>query len=93
MASPAAGLGGLSFFGGVSIAQLHVQSFGIDIASQFLSMLPYLATILVLVIISRDQVKIRMNAPATIGKSFSSHLVIWCFCIFLKGCFLHEKST
>lgn len=61
---------GAYLFGGVSIAQLHVQSFGIDIASQFLSMLPYLATILVLVIISRDQVKIRMNAPATIGKSF-----------------------
>ena len=43
---------------------------GIEIASQFMSMLPYLATILVLVLISRDKTKIRLNAPQCIGKVF-----------------------
>jgi ABC-type uncharacterized transport system permease subunit len=61
---------GAYLFGGVTIAQLHVQGAGIAVPSQFLSMLPYLATILVLVLISRDQVRIRLNAPACIGKTF-----------------------
>ena len=61
---------GAYLFGGVTILQLHVQGAGLDIASQLLSMLPYLATILVLVLISRDQTLIRLNAPADIGKTF-----------------------
>lgn len=61
---------GAYLFGGVTIAQLHAQSAGIDIPSQFMSMLPYGATILVLVLISRDATRIRLNAPASIGKVF-----------------------
>ncbi|MRG70520.1 ABC transporter permease [Alphaproteobacteria bacterium HT1-32] len=61
---------GAYLFGGVTIAQLHVQGLGVDIPSQFLSMLPYLATIAVLVMISRDSLRIRLNAPACIGKVF-----------------------
>ena len=61
---------GAYLFGGVTILQLHVQGIGLDIPSQLLSMLPYLATILVLVLISRDQMLIRLNAPADIGKTF-----------------------
>jgi simple sugar transport system permease protein len=61
---------GAYLFGGVTILQLHVQAAGIPIASQFVSMLPYLATILVLVLISRDAIRIRLNAPADIGKVF-----------------------
>lgn len=61
---------GAYLFGGVTILQLHVQGAGFDIASQFLSMLPYLATVLVLVLISRDSLRIRLNAPADIGKVF-----------------------
>ena len=61
---------GAYLFGGVTIAQLHVQGLGVDIPSQFLSMLPYLATIVVLVMISRDSLRIRLNAPACIGKVF-----------------------
>jgi simple sugar transport system permease protein len=38
--------------------------------SQFLTMLPYLATILVLVLISRNPLWIRVNIPASIGKPF-----------------------
>ena len=40
------------------------------IPSQFLTMLPYLATIVVLVLISRDRTRIRLNAPASLGKPF-----------------------
>ena len=67
---PARLLFGAYLFGGITILQLHVQGLGIAIPSQFLSMLPYLATILVLVLISRDAAKIRLNAPACLGKRF-----------------------
>ena len=61
---------GAYLFGGVTILQLHGQGFGLGVASQVLSMLPYLATILVLVLISSDRALIRLNAPADIGKIF-----------------------
>ena len=63
-------LAGAYLFGGVTIAQLHAQSAGVDVASQLLSMLPYLATIAVLVVISRDRVAMRLNTPASLGKPF-----------------------
>ncbi len=61
---------GAYLFGGISILQLHAQAMGIGIPSQVMSMLPYLVTILVLVLISRDQNKIKLNSPACIGKPF-----------------------
>jgi len=61
---------GAYLFGGVTILQFHVQAIGVDIASQWLSMLPYLATIGVLVVISRDVAKIRLNAPASLGIAY-----------------------
>lgn len=61
---------GAYMFGAITILQLHAQGWGIEVASQFMSMLPYLATILVLVLISRDKTKIRLNAPQCIGKEF-----------------------
>lgn len=61
---------GAWLFGGLTIAQLHVQGLGLPIAAQALSALPYLATILVLVLISRDTTRIRLNAPAALGKTF-----------------------
>ncbi len=64
-------IAGAYLFGAVTIAQLHVQGFGVPIPSQFLSALPYLATVIVLVIMSRDAAKIRLNAPACIGKAFA----------------------
>jgi len=63
-------IAGAYLFGGVTIAQFHVQGFGVDIPAQLLSMLPYLATILVLVIISRDIKIIRLNAPASLGLTY-----------------------
>jgi general nucleoside transport system permease protein len=67
---PARLLLGAYLFGGISILQLYIQGLGLAIPSQFLSMLPYLATIVVLVAISRDRTRIRLNAPACLGKPF-----------------------
>ena len=61
---------GAYLFGGITILQLHAQALGIAIPSQIMSMLPYLATIVVLVVISRDRAKIKLNSPASLGKSF-----------------------
>ncbi|MCL4112266.1 UNVERIFIED_CONTAM: hypothetical protein GTU68_022760 [Idotea baltica] len=61
---------GAYLFGGITILQLHAQALGIGIPSQIMSMLPYLATILVLVFISRDKTKIKLNSPASLGKPF-----------------------
>lgn len=63
-------LGGAYLFGGITIMQLHSQALGLKVDAQILSMLPYLATILVLVIISRDRVKMKLNAPSCLGKVF-----------------------
>ena len=42
----------------------------IEIPSQFLSSLPYLATIIVLVVISRNVNTIRLNSPASLGQPY-----------------------
>lgn len=57
-------------FGAVTIGQLHAQAFGIAIPSQFLSALPYVVTVLVLVIISQNRRMTLINTPASLGKSF-----------------------
>lgn len=62
---------GAYLFGGITILAFHMQALGVPIASQLLSMLPYLATILVLVLISRNAVWIRLNMPASLGKNFN----------------------
>lgn len=61
---------GAYLFGGISILQLHSQGFGISIDPQFLSMLPYLATIAVLVAISLNKGSSKLKAPACLGKPF-----------------------
>ena len=67
---PARVLLGAYLFGGVTMLQFHLQSMGLDVPTQFLSMLPYLATIVVLVLISRNPLWIRVNMPSSIGKPF-----------------------
>jgi general nucleoside transport system permease protein len=67
---PARVLLGAYLFGGVTMLQFHLQGQGVEIASQWLSMLPYVATIVVLVLISRNADFIRVNMPASIGKPF-----------------------
>lgn len=61
---------GAYLFGGITILQLHAQAAGVGLPSQVMSMLPYLATIAVLVLISRDPGKIKLDAPTSIGRAF-----------------------
>jgi ABC-type uncharacterized transport system permease subunit len=67
---PARVLLGAYLFGGVTMLQFHLQGRGVDIESHLLGMSPYLATILVLVVISRNSSWIRVNMPASLGKAF-----------------------
>ena len=67
---PARVLLGAYLFGGVTMLQFHLQASGVQVASQLLSMLPYVATIVVLVFISRNPVWIRANMPASLGRPF-----------------------
>src|SRR3990167_1604141 len=67
---PARLLLGAYLFGGVTMLQFHLQGEGVQIASQWLSMLPYVSTIVVLVLISRNPAFIRINMPASLGKPF-----------------------
>jgi ABC-type uncharacterized transport system permease subunit len=61
---------GAYLFGGVTMLQLHLQGAGVDLPVQLLTMLPYLSTILVLVLIARNPALIRANMPASLGKPF-----------------------
>jgi general nucleoside transport system permease protein len=67
---PARVLLGAYLFGGVTMLQFTLQGQGVQIPSQFLTMLPYVATIVVLVLISRNPAWIRINMPASLGKPF-----------------------
>lgn len=67
---PARVLLGSYLFGGVTMLQFHLQGQGVQIASQLLAMLPYLATIVVLVLISRNANWLRVNMPASLGRPF-----------------------
>ena len=68
---PARILLGAYLFGGVTMLQFHLQATGSEVPSQFLSMLPYVATIVVLALISRNPQWIRVNMPTSLGKPFN----------------------
>jgi simple sugar transport system permease protein len=61
---------GALLFGAVSYLALYLQGRGAGIPSQFLSMLPYLTTVIVLVLISRNRTLLRANTPASLGQPF-----------------------
>jgi len=67
---PARVLLGAYLFGGVTMLQFHLQGVGVDVPSQLLTMLPYVSTIVVLALISRNPAWIRVNMPASLGKPF-----------------------
>jgi simple sugar transport system permease protein len=67
---PARVLLGAYLFGGVTMLQFHLQGRGVEVESHLLNMSPYLATIVVLVLISRNRAWIRANMPASLGKPF-----------------------
>jgi simple sugar transport system permease protein len=61
---------GALLFGAVMALQFYAQAIGVPVPTQFLAMLPYIATIVVLVLISRNPNTIKLNAPASLGKPF-----------------------
>ncbi len=61
---------GAYLFGGVTVLQLNLQAAGLDVPVEYLSMSPYLITILVLVIMSSGRGRASLNAPAALGRSF-----------------------
>lgn len=67
---PARILLGAYLFGGVTMLQFHLQGLGVQVPSQLLSAMPYLATIVVLALISRNPTWIKINMPASLGKPF-----------------------
>jgi simple sugar transport system permease protein len=63
---------GAYLFGFMSIMHMVLQSFGLSVSSNLLATLPYVATVVVLVLLSRNQQRIKLFAPMSIGKSFHS---------------------
>lgn len=63
---------GALLFGFITIAEFHAEGLGLGISPHLLSMLPYLATVVVLVLISRDATRLKLNAPAALGKPFAA---------------------
>ncbi|WP_028536774.1 ABC transporter permease [Paludibacterium yongneupense] len=61
---------GAWLFGGVTILQLQAQGLGIALPSQLMSALPYLATIVALVLMSRKQRLLQTSVPAALGKPY-----------------------
>ncbi|ADZ70678.1 ABC transporter permease [Polymorphum gilvum] len=61
---------GAYLFGAVTVLTFHAQALGIGVPSQLLSSLPYLATIVVLVLISSNRRLTLVNTPACLGKPF-----------------------
>ena len=61
---------GAYLFGAVTIGQFHAQAIGVPIPAQFLTSLPYLATIVVLVLIARNRRLTMINTPAALGQPF-----------------------
>ena len=61
---------GAYIFGGVSIMQMNLQAFGLSFPGQFFNMAPYLATIIVLIAISSNKLRIKLSAPASLTKPF-----------------------
>lgn len=61
---------GAWLFGGVTILQLQGQALGLRVPSELLSALPYLATIVVLVVISQNRQMLALHFPASLAKPF-----------------------
>lgn len=61
---------GAYLFGGVTVMQFYGQGMGIHVPAQILSMLPYVVTVVVLVLISRNPKTILLNQPMSLGESF-----------------------
>ncbi len=64
---------GAYIFGGVAIMQMNLQAFGVKFPGQFFNMMPYLVTIIVLVVISGNKLRIKLSAPACLTIPFNKN--------------------
>jgi simple sugar transport system permease protein len=64
---------GAWLFGLASILHLVFQGLGFSVSPNLLAILPYAATILVLVVLSRNQIRARLLAPMSLGKPFHAN--------------------
>ena len=65
---------GAWFFGALMYLSLYVQALGVPVPSALLSALPYIGTVVVLVLISRDARRIRLHRPAMLGRPFQARV-------------------
>ena len=63
---------GAWLFGALMYLSLYVQALGIAVPSALLSALPYIGTVIMLVLISRDRRRIRLHRPAMLGRPFTA---------------------
>lgn len=63
-------MAGAYFFGAVSLLDLAVQALGLGIPSQVMACIPYISTIIILAIVSSNVVRVRLNAPMSLGESY-----------------------
>ncbi len=63
---------GAYLFGAISLMELSVQALGLNIPSQLLSASPYIVTIIILAVISRDPIKIKLSSPMSLGQTFKT---------------------
>ena len=61
---------GAYLFGIALLAELAVQALGVPIPGQIMTTLPYVMTILVLAVVSRDAIRIKLNAPVALGENY-----------------------
>jgi len=61
---------GAYLFGLASILHLVAQGLGFAVSPNLMAMLPYAATVVVLVMLSRNQGRSKMFAPISLGKPF-----------------------
>ena len=64
---------GAYIFGGVAIMQMNLQAIGVKLPGQFFNMMPYLATIIVLVFISSNKLKLKLSAPSSLNIPFEKN--------------------
>ena len=64
---------GAYIFGGVAIMQMNLQAIGVKLPGQFFNMMPYLATIIVLVFISSNKLRLKLSAPASLNIPFEKN--------------------
>ena len=58
---------GAYIFGGVAIMQMNLQAFGVELPGQFFNMMPYIATLIVLVFISSNKIRLKLSAPSCLN--------------------------